>query len=328
MKRFFFAVLCCANTLFAQEMTIRGGLMGGEYSPDIEKKFRNDVVFGALIGGGLGFDSPWANKSSGGLNVGVQYRPRPAWLVEAETNFIASEPNYSTFQTVSGTTSGVAFSINQFTQTQVELSRAASSLLGGYAIVRGAPGHEITALGGLRVLSIHAAYDTFTLGSITLGSSVFPTLGKSLEATTSASGTGPEFGAEYAYNFDFGGRVAFRGLLYSTAGRWTYKRITVSANTASGSGLWREEDGRYHVTGRIAAIEYSHPVAERVRVFVNLSSEKAETRDLRVKLFRLPVPVASTDFSNLLVDTALTYPGSHSRDSVFGFTVGVQGKLL
>ena len=326
MNRILLALLffAGAQTLAAQDIEIKIGLAGGAHSPDLEKKFRNDTLFGAFLGGGAAFDTPWQEKSAGGLATSVALRFHP-WLVESDLFIVASEPHYSTLSAVSGSSSGTAFSITQFSHVSVlDLVRSSNSLRGGYTLTRGAPGHEITALGGLRHMLIRADFDTLTFGSVTVGTASAPLIGKSLEATSSGSGLGPEFGAEYAYNFDFGGRLSFRGLLYSASGRWQYKRINVTAASTSGSGLWREEDGKYHVAGRSAMLGYSHPVTEKVRLFINILSETSQTRDLRVKLFRLPVPVATSDFSALLLDTALTRPGSRSTDKVAATTFGVE----
>lgn len=323
-RTLFVLIFFAATTLAAQELEIKIAPAGGTHNPDLEKKFRNDTLFGAFLGGGAAFDTPWQEKSAGGLATSVAFRFHP-WHIESDLFLVASEPRYSTLSAASGTVGATAFSITQFSQVSVlDLVRSSNSLRGGYTLTRGMPGHEITVLGGLRHMLIRADYDTLTVGSVTLGTASAPLIGKSLEASSSGSGLGPEFGAEYAYNFDFGGRLSFRGLLYSAAGRWQYKKINVTAASTSGSGLWREEDGKYHIAGRSAMLGYSHPVTEKVRLFINVLSETSETRDLRVKLFRLPVPVSTSDFSALILDTALTYPGSHSTDRVTATIFGVE----
>ncbi len=325
---FALAVLGFSGTLYGDELLIRGGLFAGTHDPDLEKKFRNDTVYGAFLGGAVGFDTPWENKSSGGMSLGIAYRPG-SWIFESESLFTASSPQYNSLSSVTANVSGTQISLSQFSNTRVvDLLRWNESLRAGYTLTRAAPGHEVSVLGGLRYMVIAANYDVLSAGTVSAGSASSPLLGKSLEGTSSGSGIGPEFGAEYAYNFKFGGRIYFRGLLYSTSGRWRYKRITVTALSNSASGLWREEDGRYHVAGRSALFGYSHPATDRIRVFASFLTEKSETRDLQVKLFRLAAPVQASDFSNFALDTALTRPGSHSTDALSGFTFGAEVQLL
>lgn len=329
MKHFAFALMLIAfSTAYGDELQVRAGLFAGTHDPDLEKKFRNDTVYGAFIGGAVGFDTPWENKSAGGPSFGISYRPG-SWIFESDSLIVKSTPAYNSLSSITGVVSGTQVSVTQFSNTQVtDLLRLTESLRGGYTLTRAAPGHEVSVLGGLRYMLISASYDVTSVGSVSAGGASAPLFGKSLEGTSSGRGLGPEFGAEYSYNFQSGGRLYFRGLLFSAAGRWKYKRITATAFSTSASGLWREEDGRYHVTGRSAAFGYSHPVANRVRLFATFLTEKTETRDLQVKLFRLAAPVQSSDFSAFALDAALTRPGSHSKDALSGFTFGVEAQVL
>ncbi len=317
-----------SGSIYGDELRVRGGVFAGTHDPDLEKKFRNDTVYGAFLGGAVGFDTPWQNKSAGGMAFGIQYKAG-SWIFESDSHFVKSDPDYNSLSGITGNVSGTQISVSQFSNTKVtDLVRLAESLRAGYTLTRAAPGHEISILGGLRYILISANYDVISAGSVSAGTASSPLFGKSLEGTSSGRGLGPEFGAEYAYNFDFGGRLYFRGLLYSASGRWQYRRITITALSTSASGLWREEDGRYHIAGRSAMFGYSHPVTDRVRLYAAFLTEKSETRDLQVKLFRLAAPVQSSDFSNFALDTALTRPGSHSTDALSGFTFGVEAQIL
>ncbi|HNJ03719.1 MAG TPA: hypothetical protein PLB73_05675, partial [Leptospiraceae bacterium] len=91
----------------------------------------------------------------------------------------------------------------------------------------------------------------------------------------------------------------------------------------SGSGLIRREDGGYHVNGVEFIAGYFHSVSENIRIFAQLRTETSAIRDNKVRLTRISQPTA-TEFQNLLIDSALTYPGSHAKDTMGGLQAGVE----
>lgn len=308
-------------------LRLRASIFGGGYTPDLQEKYANDRLYGSFVAGGIGANAPWNNKNASGLPLEAEYSTHP-FHFELEIASIHSRPDYAGVSAVSLTSSTIRYVVQQYDTTNVELSRFTPVLLARYDLTSQDSAHEISILGGIRRVDTRATYDykyaqrfTISQSGLSVSGSVY---GQSFDFRSRGVGTGLIFGGDYRYHLENGSNFKLRLALFSADGSWFQNRETADVNTGgSGSGLIRREDGGYHVNGVEFIAGYFHSVSENIRIFAQLRTETSAIRDNKVRLTRISQPTA-TEFQNLLIDSALTYPGSHAKDTMGGLQAGVE----
>ncbi len=311
-------------------LRIRASVFAGSYTPELEQKYNNDRLYGSFIAGGFGANTSWQHKDAQGLPLEIEYLYKD-FHFEFEVMSLRSNPDYSGLTSVSLTLGSTRYDVQQFDTTAVHLTRTIPTLLVRYDLAGDRKAsHELSILGGVRQMSIRGEYDynyyqrfTITGAASASGYSV----GKSFEYNSLGRGAGVVFGADYRYHFENGSELKARLDLYSMDGIWRQNRTTADVSTAAtGNALIRNEAGEYHVGGVEFIAGYFHALTNNVRIFAQIRTQQSSIRDNKVALTRLE-PISSTSISNYILDTALTYPGSHANERVGGLQIGAELQL-
>lgn len=315
-----------SGALQAAEPTWNAGvaLFSGTCHPDLEKKFHDDVMGGAVFFGGSGFSSSWQSGRCSGFPLSIEHT-MDRWRFTGEMRRLTSSYSYN--QGFQYAQVGTTYSRMDSVSIQ-DRSRTDLSILAAYSLHPDTPDQGFSLLGGIRSLSMESQLDTLAVNTATngfgsaTGMSIFP------ENTVRQTARGPVMGVQYmlpvsAFKLDAG------LLLFNMNGSWQHHRTQAEA---PGGGLEiRNEDGLFRMQGYRLSLGGEIPLGfSNLSLFVRLSQESSTNRDSSVSIFKVATGSLASGVTPaaLIQDAALTYGGSADRERWSGLDIGIKWGFL
>lgn len=308
--------------------TISAGLGVGRYDTDLEPRYRDDVFFDALLQPavnpgttGFGYGTPWQDKAHGGGLIDVSFRAA-RWFAGYDAYVAGSTPQYQSLTLLRN--GGNNTTIVDDARVPV-LARARGTFYGGIPVGLG-NNVSMDVLAGLRVLAVHADYDS-TLVSTTTSNTGARTdsVGITLESKSDSRAGGLVFGIEWQWKLN--GKLQLRAAVsvHNLIGTWVLDKMNASATGASGAILpgaqLVHEDGEYQVKGGQVSLAGYYALDTDLNLFAAFVFEKSTTRDSGILRYD------TNNFSNpsrLMLDYLLSQNGSKEPDAIGTFRMGVE----